>query len=116
MTNTNFSRRDLFKLGGITAATIAATGALAGCGQPAVRDKETEADAAPANGGPAFLTAPEPITDFAETHDYDVVVVGAGESGRFRGVQRACRPGLAWPACRTPARPSQPATWRPAST
>ena len=23
----------------------------------------------------------EPITDFAETHEYDVVVVGAGESG-----------------------------------
>ncbi|MEY8562753.1 FAD-binding protein [Eggerthellaceae bacterium 3-80] len=31
--------------------------------------------------GPAFLQAPEPITEFAETHDYEVVVVGAGAAG-----------------------------------
>ncbi len=30
---------------------------------------------------PSFLVKPEPITDFAETVDYDVVVVGAGEAG-----------------------------------
>ena len=24
---------------------------------------------------------PEPITEFAQTHEYDVVVIGAGESG-----------------------------------
>ena len=85
MTNANFSRRDLFKLGGIAAATVAATGALAGCGAArAVRSKETEAGAAAVaagGNGPSFLVAPEPITEFAETHDYDVVVVGAGESG-----------------------------------
>ena len=30
---------------------------------------------------PSFLVKPEPITEFAETVDYDVVVVGAGEAG-----------------------------------
>ncbi len=81
MSNANFSRRDLFKLGGIAAASVAATSALAGCGQPAVRSEETQASAATAVSGPSFLVAPEPITEFAETHDYEVVVVGAGESG-----------------------------------
>lgn len=32
-------------------------------------------------GLPSFLAAPEPITDIAETKDYDVVIVGAGASG-----------------------------------
>ncbi len=30
---------------------------------------------------PTWLVKPEPITDFAQTYEYDVVVVGAGESG-----------------------------------
>lgn len=33
------------------------------------------------NGIPSFLIKPEPITDIAETYDYDVVVVGAGAAG-----------------------------------
>ena len=30
---------------------------------------------------PAFLAQPEPITEFIETREYDVVVVGAGAAG-----------------------------------
>ena len=30
---------------------------------------------------PESMLQPEPITEFAETHDYDVVVVGAGLAG-----------------------------------
>lgn len=30
---------------------------------------------------PSFLVKPEPVTEFAATYDFDVVVVGAGESG-----------------------------------
>ena len=38
-------------------------------------------DAAADSCVPSFLVKPEPITEFAETHEFDVVVVGAGESG-----------------------------------
>ena len=30
---------------------------------------------------PGFLVKPAPITEFAETHEYEIVVVGAGEAG-----------------------------------
>ena len=30
---------------------------------------------------PSFLVKPEPIAEFTQTHEYDVVVVGAGEAG-----------------------------------
>lgn len=78
------TRRDLFKFGGLAALGVAGASTLAGCGQP-----KTVAEAAAEKGladtgasaGPAFLAPQEPITDFAETHEYDVVVVGAGESG-----------------------------------
>lgn len=81
---TTVTRRDLFKFGGLAALGVAGASTLAGCGQP-----KTVAEAAAEKGlagtgaatGPAFLAPQEPITDFAETHEYDVVVVGAGESG-----------------------------------
>ncbi len=83
MTTTNFTRRDLFKFGGLAAMTAAGAGALAGCApQPKMA---STGDAAATDGatyvGPSFLQKPAAITDFAETHEYDVVVVGAGESG-----------------------------------
>ena len=81
---TTVTRRDLFKFGGLAALGVAGASTLAGRGQP-----KTVAEAAAEKGladtgaaaGPAFLAPQEPITDFAETHEYDVVVVGAGESG-----------------------------------
>ena len=81
---TTVTRRDLFKFGGLAALGVAGASTLAGCGQP-----KTVAEAAAEKGladtgaatGPAFLAPQKPITDFAETHEYDVVVVGAGESG-----------------------------------
>ncbi len=84
MTKSTMSRRDLFKFGGVAAMGVAAAGALAGCGQPKLAGT---GDAAGASGdgstymGPSFLNKPAEITDFAEEHTYDVVVVGAGESG-----------------------------------
>ena len=77
----NVSRRDLFKFGGMAALGVAGASALAGC---APQQKMAETGAA-ADGstyvGPSFLQKPAEITEFAETHEYDVVVVGAGESG-----------------------------------
>lgn len=77
----NVTRRDLFKFGGLAAMGAAATGALAGC---APKSSTGAASADGAEGtyeGPSFLNKPADITEFAETHEYDVVVVGAGESG-----------------------------------
>lgn len=72
------SRRNFLKGAGAAALGAAAATGLAGCGQPT---KVSDKPQAAAVSGPAFLNAPEPITDFADTKEYDVVVVGAGESG-----------------------------------
>ena len=81
----NVSRRDLFKFGGLAAAGIAAAGTLGGCAQPRLAGTGSSESAAAADGttyvGPSFLNKPAEITDFAEAYEYDVVVVGAGESG-----------------------------------
>ena len=84
MTKSTMSRRDLFKFGGVAAMGVAAAGALAGCGQPKLAGTGDAAGAAGDGStymGPSFLNKPAEITDFAEEHTYDVVVVGAGESG-----------------------------------
>lgn len=89
------SRRDLFKFGGIAAAGAVGVGALASCApQNATEKKADGAASTGANevttaaghlrtGMPSFLSAPEPIaeSDIIETHDYDVVVIGAGAAG-----------------------------------
>ncbi|WP_302396215.1 FAD-binding protein [Eggerthella sinensis] len=80
MLKKNVSRRDLLKLGGITAVGALGAQALAGCAPSKAADAKNAA-AASTEGLPSFLVQPEPITDFAETKEYDVVVVGAGESG-----------------------------------
>ena len=79
------NRRDFLK--GAFATGIVATGAgLAGCA-PSAPDSPAQTDEA---AYPAGLQASDfeespvelaPITEFAETREYDVVVVGAGESG-----------------------------------
>lgn len=74
------TRRDLFKLGGIAAAGVVGGSALAGCA-PQVGSAESSNQAEAAEKTPEFMHQPEAITDFIETKDYDVVVIGAGESG-----------------------------------
>lgn len=78
---TNLSRRDLFKFGGVAALGMAGASALSGCAPTAVPKKLATTGNASSAATASFLTAPEPITEFAQTHEYDVVVVGAGESG-----------------------------------
>ena len=82
MGSMNVSRRDLLKFGGIGALGLAGATALAGCAPQAASDA-SKGDAAGGSTyeGPSFLQKPADITEFAETHEYDVVVVGAGESG-----------------------------------
>ena len=73
------TRRDLFKFTGLAAAGVVGASALAGCAPKTAAETATLADTGSADAGlPAFLQAPEPITDFADTREYDVVVVGAG--------------------------------------
>lgn len=81
---TNLSRRDLFKFGGVAAIGMAGAAAISGCAPTAVTKQLPSTGSTGASGsgtGPAFLAQPEPITEFAATHDFEVVVVGAGESG-----------------------------------
>lgn len=76
------TRRDLFKFTGLAAAGVMGASALAGCAPKTAAETASLADTGSADSGlPAFLQAPEPITDFADTREYDIVVVGAGESG-----------------------------------
>ena len=78
MAEMNVTRRNLFKMGGIAAVAAAGASMLGGCApQPAAVAEKKAAD----GGVPEFLQQPEPITEFAETKEYDVVVIGAGESG-----------------------------------
>ena len=91
--NSGVTRRDLFKFGGIAAAGVIGAGTLASCspssgaanadGDTAQQATEgvTTAAGHTRNGLPSFLQAPAPITDIAETKDFDVVVVGAGAAG-----------------------------------
>ena len=76
----NISRRDLFKLGGVAAASVAGASALAGCASPKSTSSKSSSAAA-SDGTPSFFQAPDPIKDVKETKDYDVVIVGAGASG-----------------------------------
>lgn len=71
------SRRDLFKLGGLTAAGIAGAGALAGCSTGATTTTGETAGAL----APSFFNAPAAITSVNETKEYDIVVIGAGAAG-----------------------------------
>lgn len=87
----SLSRRSLFKLGGLATA-VAAGASLAGCApQPksaSMADTGSGATHA-ADGTPSFLIAPEPITEFDETRDFEVVVVGSGVSGMAAAMSAA---------------------------
>ena len=75
------SRRDLFKFGGVAAAGAMGVSMLGGCAPQQPVAATGEAAAAAGDGTPAFFVKPEPITDIADTRDYDVVVIGAGAAG-----------------------------------
>ena len=97
--------------GGLAAITAAGAGALAGC---APQQKMASTGAAAAEDGstyvgPSFLQKPAEITEFDEEHTYDVVVVGAGESG-LSAMHAALEAGATVgalqslpPSCRPPA-------------
>ena len=88
-----FTRRNLFKIGGLAAAGLGGAALLGACSPAGNATGSTAGDTPTAATGtttvaghvreglPSFLAAPEPITDIAETKDYDVVIVGAGASG-----------------------------------
>ena len=67
------TRRGFLATAGAAAASVAVAVPLT----HAVAAEDAAADSCV----PSFLVKPEPITEFAETHEFDVVVVGAGESG-----------------------------------
>lgn len=75
---TAISRRQMLKLGGVTAAGALGASMIAAC---ATSEPTEMADTSRSEGPGSFLIPPEPIVDFAETKEYDVVVVGAGEAG-----------------------------------
>ena len=91
------SRRDLFKFGGVAAAGAMGVSMLGGCApqQPVVATGE--AAAAAGDGTPAFFVKPEPITDIADTRDYDVVVIGAGAAGVPAAIGGAEAVNKSWP-------------------
>ncbi|MDR2380764.1 MAG: FAD-dependent oxidoreductase [Bifidobacteriaceae bacterium] len=76
------SRRNFIGLGGAAVAGAAAAG-LAGCSPAKSSDSSpsTGSGAGAKGGGYAWQTKPEPITDIAETKDFDIVIVGAGMAG-----------------------------------
>ena len=85
----SLTRRGLFKLGGLATAVVAGT-ALAGCApQQGTPVASTGEGAAASDGTPSFLVPPAPITEFDETRDYEVVVVGAGVSGMAAALSAA---------------------------
>ncbi len=78
------SRRDLFKMGTCAAAGIVGASALSSCAPQTKSSAEMAATGVAAGADPntpAFLVAPEPITDFIDTKEFEVVVVGAGVAG-----------------------------------
>ena len=82
MSKMEVTRRDLLKFGGLTAVGALGATALASCAPAASAGSGSgTATASGSEGYPAFLQQPEPITEFANTREFDVVVVGAGESG-----------------------------------
>lgn len=83
------NRRDFLK-GAMVSAAAAGVAGLAGCA-PAAKSEElstTGTNEAPAPAAAAetagkhtWEVAPAPITDIADTKDFDIVIVGAGPSG-----------------------------------
>ncbi len=78
------NRRNFLKGALVTGAAAAAAVALPACSPAAPADSSADASGSAQGGAGAKHTwevAPEPITDIAETQDFDVVIVGAGLAG-----------------------------------
>ncbi len=81
------TRRSLLKLGALTGVAALGSSAFVGCAPtPSAGNDAAEATgecATSPDGGATlnFLKRPETITDFIDTKEYDVVVVGAGAGG-----------------------------------
>ena len=82
----DINRRNFLKGALVTGAAAAAAVALPACSPAASADSSSDAKSTSSKGDTAttkhsWEVAPEPITDIAETKDYDVVIVGAGLAG-----------------------------------
>ena len=78
------SRRTFLKGSIVAGAGAAAAAALGGCAPAASEGGSGSTSAAGSSNGIGKHTwevAPEPITDIAETKDYDIVIVGGGLAG-----------------------------------
>ncbi|WP_162610912.1 FAD-dependent oxidoreductase [Gordonibacter sp. An230] len=88
------TRRQMLKIGGLAAAGAAGASVLGGC---APKSAANETDGAFSGGAgvdgasatPSFLAKPEPIAEFAETKEYEVVVVGCGAAGMSAALSAA---------------------------
>lgn len=80
MAEMNVTRRNLFKMGGVAAMAAAGASMLGGCSAQPAASGASDASSSFANV-PEFLKVPEPIVEFDETKEFDVVVVGAGLAG-----------------------------------
>lgn len=78
----DYTRRDALRIGSLAAIGAAGASMLSGCAPSSSGSNASAArQMAEADACPSFLKQPEAITDFAETKEYDVVVVGAGAAG-----------------------------------
>jgi hypothetical protein len=80
------SRRDLLKIGGLTATGIAAAGVLAACAPSSTGGDAAEGGAETQNGGAtgevaSWRNPPAEIAEFVKELDFDVVCVGHGYAG-----------------------------------
>ncbi len=73
----NITRRNLVQGAALGTVAVAAAAALA----PTAAHAKADPSYAGTVDVPSFLIKPEPISDIAETKDFDVVVVGAGAAG-----------------------------------
>ena len=77
----DINRRSFLKGALATGAAAAAAVALPACSPAETSNSSGSSATAEASGKHTWEIAPEPISDIAETQDYDVVIVGAGLAG-----------------------------------
>ncbi len=77
----DINRRSFLKGALATGAAAAAAVALPACSPAETSSSSGSSATAEASGKHTWEIAPEPISDVAETQDYDVVIVGAGLAG-----------------------------------
>ena len=91
----DINRRSVLKGALATGAAAAAAVALPAC-SPAESSDSSASSSSAASGEASskhtWEVAPEPISDIAETQDYDIVIVGAGLAG-INAAEAAARNG-----------------------